>query len=120
MPKTILVADDDRGQVELFEKALKAKGYEILKAYDGEKAYDLAVSAKPDLILLDVSMPKMDGDLVYTYLKAPDSLIKHTPILFITGLKTEKEILESGEENIFAKPVPLDKLLNRIADLVKA
>ncbi|MBI3315677.1 MAG: response regulator [Candidatus Omnitrophica bacterium] len=118
MAQTILVADDDRGQVELFERALKAKGYEVLKALDGEQAYDLALSAKPDLILLDVSMPKMDGDLIYTYLKAPDSPVKHIPILFVTGLRTEKEILESGEDNIFAKPVSLDKLLTRIADLI--
>ncbi len=117
--KTILVADDDRGHVSLLEAALKQKGYSVITAFDGPAALELAKSAKPDLIVLDVAMPGMDGDLVSMYLKAPDSPVKHIPIIIVTGLRTEKEILEEKEENMFAKPVPLEKFFDKVQKLIK-
>ena len=119
MAKTILVADDDHGQVSLLEKALAQRGYAVLTAFDGQTALELAKSRKPDLIVLDVAMPGMDGDMVAMYLKAPDSPVKNVPIIIVTGLKTEQEILEEKEENMFAKPVPMERFFERVDALTR-
>ena len=61
MARKILVVDDEESIVKIIEYNLKKEGYEVLSAFDGEEGYKLAVEGKPDLILLDIMMPKMDG-----------------------------------------------------------
>lgn len=118
MPKKILVADDERGQLNLLETALKSQGYEVLTASNGVEALRIAHNLKPDLLLLDVQMPEMDGDAVATEIRSEKSAFKNVPIIFITGLRTEKEIEEDHEENIFAKPVKLEMLFEKIKSLL--
>jgi DNA-binding response OmpR family regulator len=117
MAKRILVVDDDRKCVTMLEDFLKENGYAAIPAHNGEEGMEKAQKLKPHLILMDVQMPRMDGDEAYMYLKGDEST-KNIPILFLTGLRTEKEILESGEENIFAKPIALDRLLVKIHALI--
>ena len=118
MAKTVLLADDDRDDVELLRKKLEGAGYTVVTAHDGGRAIQLAKERSPDLIILDVRMPTLDGDLAYTYLKAPSSPVRHIPILFVTGLKSEKDILEDGDEDVFAKPIKFDLLSARIRELI--
>ena len=118
MPKTILVADDEQGQLKLLEAALKSKGYNVITASNGREALRLTHNLKPDLVLLDVQMPEMEGDIVAMHIRSEQSSIKNVPILFITGLRTEQEITEDKEENIFAKPVKLSELFDKIKNLI--
>ena len=118
MPKTILVADDEKEQLKLLEIALKSQGYAVLTASNGREALRLAHNLKPDLVLLDVKMPEMDGDLVAMEIRAEHSAVKNVPIIFITGLRTEKEIEEDHEENILAKPIELSHLFEKIKTLI--
>ena len=116
MKKRILVVDDDARLVFLIRELLEAHGYEVIAAQDGEEAVEKTRRIKPDLVLLDVRMPKMDGDEVYMSLRAEPST-KHIPILMLTGLRSEKEIAENKEENILAKPVNLQVLLVKVKEL---
>jgi CheY-like chemotaxis protein len=118
MPKTILVADDEKGQLNLLEIALKSRGYAVITASNGREALRLVHNLKPDLVLLDVQMPEMDGDTVAMEIRAEHSAVKDVPIIFITGLRTEQEIKEDNEENIFAKPVELNQLFEKIKSLI--
>ena len=117
MPKKILVVDDNHAQLLMVQSLLESRGYAVITAMNGEEAIEKAVGQKPDLIVLDVQMPAMDGDEAAVHLKSREET-KHTPIIFITGLSTEKEIIENREENIFAKPIKLEPFLNKIRELV--
>src|SRR3989338_6874342 len=117
MPKKILVVDDDHAQLLMIRSLLESRGYAVVTATNGEEAIEKAVGQKPDLIVLDVQMPTMDGDEAAMHLKSREET-KHTPIIFITGLRTEKEIVENKEENIFAKPIKLEPFLSKIRELI--
>ena len=117
MPKRILVADDDTRVLILMRDMLELKGYSVIEARDGQEALDKAKSEKPDLVILDVTMPKLDGDQVYMMLKA-EPQNKSLPILILTGLRSDKEIEASQDLDMFAKPVKFDKLLGRMKQLL--
>lgn len=118
MPKTILVADDNREHLSLFEQALTGRGYQVLRAMDGREALELAQAKRPDLIVLDVQMPHMYGDMVYMSLKAHDSPLRQTPIIIVTGLWSEEEIRSHHEKNMFSKPVPMEPFLAKVDELI--
>ncbi len=113
MLKRILVADDDAKIVSLLQLRLEQNGYSVLTAKDGEEALEKTRIHKPDLLLLDVSMPKIDGDQVYMALHS-DPQTQKIPILMMTGLRSDEEIEASREEGIVAKPVNFDKLMTKI------
>ena len=117
MPKKILVVDDNLTHLSLIQTLLQDRGYLVVTAADGEEAIELAINQKPNLIILDVKMPVMEGDEAAMHLKSREET-KDIPIVFVTGLRTEKEIREDKEENIFAKPVPLEPFLSKIKELI--
>ena len=117
MPKRILVADDDHKIAFLMQVKLETKGYSVVTAKDGEEALEKVKSAKPDLVILDVRMPKLDGDQVYMTLHSKPET-KALPILMITGLRTDAEIDAGHEENIFAKPVDFERLFSKIKQIL--
>lgn len=117
MPKSILIADDDKGLVVMLQKAFESRGYRIWTAYDGEEAILSAKRHKPDLVILDVQMPRMDGDQAAMILKAEEST-RSIPILFYTGLRTDADIDEARDENILAKPLNLDRLMDKVRALL--
>ncbi len=117
MAKTIMVADDDHEFLAVIESVLKGKGYTVLTASNGEDVIDKARGHKPDLILMDVEMPRMDGDEAAMILKG-DAATKHIPILFLTGLHTEQEIEELHEDDIISKPVHFDQLFAKVKSLL--
>ncbi|HTL70855.1 MAG TPA: response regulator [Candidatus Eisenbacteria bacterium] len=117
MAKTILIADDDKGILVMMESVLAGRGYKVVTANNGEQAVKAAQRVSPDLIILDVQMPKMDGDEAAMVLKE-DEATSRIPVLFCTGLRTDKEIAEAREENIFAKPVHFDLLLEKIKSIL--
>ena len=88
--KKILIVDDENDVLILLKKGLTVKGYFVITATNGEDAIVLARSKHPDLIILDVLMPGMDGPEVDAKLKE-DPKTKDIPIMFLTGLYTKKE-----------------------------
>lgn len=102
----ILIIDDDPASIELIANLFRGQ-YEVLFALDGEKALALAASMAPDLILLDVMLPGMDGFAICSRLKA-DPLTMAIPVLFITGRgdsATETRGLELGAMDYITKPI---------------
>ena len=116
MVKKILIADDEKDVLMVLEKRLSDAGYGVVKAENGEDAVTTARSEHPDLIILDVMMPGMDGAGVADILKH-DKTTKDIPIIFLTCLLTKEEAEErcTIEGGCFvAKPFDTDKLLEII------
>ena len=118
--KTILVVDDEESIVDLLVYHLQKEGYDTLQAYDGVTAVDMAMKEKPDLILLDVMLPKMDG--ISACKRIRYSL--NVPILMISAKDTELDKvvgLEMGADDYITKPFQHREVMARIkANLRKA
>ena len=113
---TILIADDEPDILEILQFHLTAGGYKVHTVKDGDEALDAARRINPDLIILDMMMPKKNGMEVCELLKAQIKF-KETPILFLTALNDEAthiKGLETGADDYISKPVSPKVLLSRI------
>ncbi len=116
----ILVAEDERDIRELIEFALQYNGHEVLTAIDGLSAWDLIVAEQPDLVLLDVRMPRMDGYEVCRRIKRSEKL-QHIPVAFLSAKGQEAEVqagLDAGAEEYILKPFSLEQLDQAIERLL--
>ena len=119
--QTILVVDDERDLLDLIEYNLKKEGFKVLKAENGEEGISKAKEHKPDLILLDIMMPKMDGLEAVEIMRKDDEL-KITPIIFLTARsdeKTEIDGLNKGGDDYITKPISTTKLVSRIKAVLR-
>ncbi|EKD50493.1 MAG: adenylate/guanylate cyclase [uncultured bacterium] len=119
--KRILIVDDERDLVETLTYRLEALGYEVLTAYDGQEGLDRVREEKPDLILLDVMMPKLDGYHVCRLIKFDDDL-KGIPIIMLTarGQPQDRQTgRDSGADDYLTKPFESAVLLEKIQQLLK-
>ena len=118
----ILVVDDYAENVELLEELLTASGYKIATAYDGDEALKKVKLDKPDLILLDIMMPRMDGYQVCEALRANDDT-KEIPIIFVTAKTEVKDwthaIFNVGVNSYITKPINPKKLLDKVKSVLK-
>jgi DNA-binding response OmpR family regulator len=119
--KKLLIIDDERDLLLVLEKKLNAEGYSVVIADNGHDGIMLAKSYQPDLIILDVSMPDIDGGEVNRKLKdLPET--KDIPVIFLTCLLEKEEEKRNGNvigSNIFfAKPYDMEKLLKAIEGLL--
>ncbi len=89
MTKKILIIEDYKNIVEILTMRLTAMGFEVLAAYDGQSGLNLARTEKPDLIILDIMLPKMSGYKVCRLLKF-DAKFRHIPIIMLTSRETEE------------------------------
>lgn len=115
MNKSILVVDDEEHIVELLRFNLNLKGYEVEVAYDGIDGFIKAKEIKPDLILLDRMLPKMDGIEVLKRIREDES-IKEIPVIMLTAktMETDKiEGLEVGADDYITKPFSVKEVLAR-------
>ena len=118
----ILVIDDDASSLELMEAMLVPNGYEIITANDGSKAVAIIIEKKPDLILLDIMMPGLDGYSTLTKIKGNKTISK-IPVVMLTamGFQLNKELaLRFGAVGYITKPVDLLELLKTISRLLPA
>ena len=115
MVKTILVADDEPDQIRTLESFLSDRGYKVITAVNGDQALEKAILLQPDLVILDIMMPKRDGTEVAMLLRN-DVRTKHIPVFFVTAvIDPDDQPLISGNPNlIFATPVKLNSLLEAI------
>ena len=118
--KLVLIIDDDEGVRELFSFLVKKEGYRVACGVDGEDGYQKAESLRPDLIVLDLMMPRYGGFEVLRQLQSSD--LSRTPILIVTGRYTDRSTAEMirQESNVVdflekpLKPSVLSALLNRL------
>ncbi len=116
MAKRILLVDDEKDILDLLEFNLESEGYKTSKARDGEEALKKAVEKKPDLILLDIMLPKKDGFEVIRELRATKETAD-IPVIFLTAKDSEiDEVvgLELGADDYIVKPISIRKLLARV------
>ena len=115
-PKKILVVDDEVDLVKTIQFALEAEGYQVLVSYNGEDALNQSRKEKPDLILLDLMLPKLDGYKVCRLLKF-DEQYKHIPIMMLTAKTQQKDRLlgmETGADEYITKPFDMEALIEKV------
>ena len=118
MTKMILIVEDEPKNLTLLRDLLQVSGYSTIEATDGEQGVELAKSRKPDLILMDVQLPKMDGLEATRILKA-DTTTRNIPILALTSyaMKGDKErVLEAGCNGYLPKPFNIKELLKEVTE----
>ena len=116
MGKTILIVEDEPRNLKLLRDLLQRFGYEILEATDGEQGVKSAGEKMPDLILMDIMMPKMDGLEATRVIKA-NTKTKHIPIIALTSyaMKGDREkTIEAGCDGYIAKPIDIKEVLKTI------
>lgn len=122
MPKTVLIADDEVDIVETLQFMLQAEGYICKVAYDGEEALALAKTVNPDLMILDVMMPKINGYKVCRLLKF-DAKYKDIPILMVTARSQDEDKLigeETGANEYITKPFDIEAVINKVKNYLGA
>ncbi len=120
MKKKILIVEDNPQNMKLLEMLLEAKGYILLEAIDGEQAMDVATTERPDLILMDIQLPKMSGLEVTRKLRQLPAF-NHIPIIAITAyaMKGDKEkFIKAGCDAYLPKPIDTRELPRVISEML--
>jgi adenylate cyclase len=120
-PPRILVVDDNPTNLEVLRVRLNAHGYEVVTAVDGEDALDRVHDLAPDLVLLDVMMPKVDGISVVKELKQ-DQTLRFTPIILVTAKSETRDVvvgLEAGADDYLTKPFEHAALIARVRSMLR-
>ncbi len=121
MPKKILAVDDEPDILKVIIFRLKKEGYDVKTAIDGQMALDMIAEDRPDLILLDITLPLLNGLEVCRRIKA-DEYSKNVPVIFLTastaseGFKERSE--SAGAQGYMFKPFDYDELLNKIKEIL--
>ena len=119
MADKILVADDEKEIRSLLDDFLKVEGYEVVLAADGEQALELAETEDPQAIILDIKMPKMDGNEVCKRLKENEQT-RFIPVIIITGFGDNKlDALDKGADDFVNKPFDMVELSIRVKSVLR-
>ena len=116
----ILIADDEQDIRDLLTFTLRFAGYEVIVASNGEEAFQLAQQEKPELVLLDVRMPRMNGYEACRYIKA-DPALRHIPVVFVSAWGQDSEVklgMEAGAAGYVIKPFEPNLIILKVAELV--
>jgi len=121
MGKKVLIVDDEEAILRLVTVRLKSSGYEVITAYDGVEGLQAAAEHRPDLIILDILMPNMDGTEMSAKLKE-DPRTRDIPVIFLTALKKkegEPEAKGSTPNVIFSKPFEGSELVDAVGKMIQ-
>ena len=116
----ILIAEDEKDIRELIVFSLQFAGFEVIPAVDGQDAVEKALEVKPDLIMMDVRMPRMTGYQACAKMKTMDE-IKDIPVVILSAKGQESEIqtgLNAGAYEYILKPFAPDELIQRVKDII--
>jgi CheY-like chemotaxis protein len=120
--KKVLVADDDREISDIIRNALEGSGYQVFVANDGNEALELAKLHKPDVAILDILMPGLDGVRVASYIKL-DTETRNTAVVLLTGYidkENEKQVRDSLRGVLFlSKPFTIQELIDIVGNALK-
>ena len=118
----VLVIEDNRDNMTFIVDVLQSMDYEVIQAIDGEEGVDIAERERPDLILMDLSLPKMDGWEATRVIKANADL-KHIPVVALTAhamVGDRDEALEAGCDDYMTKPISIKDLASKLAKLLSS
>ena len=116
-PIKILVADDEELILEIMARKIASQGYEVLKAHDGQEAWDLIVAQVPDIIILDLNMPRMDGWAVLSRLRQDPPTKRWQPVIIVSAqneLASFQKGINLEADHYLAKPCQIDDILKAI------
>ena len=119
MSKILLVEDNEMNR-DMLTRRLERKGFEVVIAVDGQAGVDMATTANPDLVLMDLSLPVMDGWEATRHIKA-DPATQSIPVIALTAhamAGDEKRALEAGCDDYDTKPINFSRLLDKIGNLL--
>lgn len=117
MSKTILIVEDNELNMKLFNDLLQAHGYETLQTKDGSEAMNMTEKYHPDLILMDIQLPKISGLEITRMIKQKDDL-KSIPVIAVTAFAMkgdEEKIMEGGCDGYISKPISVPTFLETVA-----
>jgi two-component system, cell cycle response regulator DivK len=117
----ILVVEDNLDNMTLISDVLSSLNYEVIQATDGEQGVKIAGEQKPDLILMDLSLPRMDGWTATRHIKA-DPELKEIPIIALTAhamVGDRERALEAGCDDYVSKPINLRELANKLTQFIR-
>jgi two-component system, cell cycle response regulator DivK len=120
MPKILLVEDNEMNR-DMLSRRLQRRGYQVVLALDGQSGVEMTQSQAPDLVLMDMSLPVLDGWEAARRLKA-DAITRHIPVIALTAhaMSSDRErALEAGCDDYDTKPVELPRLLAKIDALLR-
>lgn len=121
MAQKILLIDDDKALTEVYSRKFKAKGYDVATAYDGLEGLEKTVSEKPDLVLLDILLPKLDGVMLFRKMRAQKETA-HIPVILLTNVDEEdavKECFKLGAIDYLVKSeVTPEKVWRKVEDFL--
>ncbi|MDD5737501.1 MAG: response regulator [Candidatus Omnitrophica bacterium] len=117
----ILMIDDDAMVLKLYTEVLSKEGFEVISSNDAREGLAMAAEQSPDLVLLDIMMPDVEGTRVHESLKLDDKT-KNIPVAFLTALVTDEEVAavdgKIGGLDYISKSTPNDKFVNQIKELL--
>ena len=118
--KTILIVEDNERNMKLAVDLLELNGFRTLKAFDGETALEILKTQQPDLVLLDIGLPGISGDEVYTQIRANPSVSSIKVVAFTASvMRHEKEkMLQDGFDAFIAKPIDITNFVKEIKSLL--
>jgi DNA-binding response OmpR family regulator len=118
--KTILVVDDDKPLLDALKKELKSAGYNVLTALDGNIGYEQALVGKPDLVLLDILMPNLDGLEMLKKLRAYDAAYcVSVPVIILSNIDSEEIVKKATKLKCNDFLVKADTSLSKILEVIK-
>ena len=117
--KKVLIADDEENIISIIKVGLEIEGYEVYTAQDGEKAIELFNSVIPDIVILDIILPIMDGWNVLSYIKASKN---NCPVIMLSAKDTFEDVgksLNVGADAHLFKPFDIDRIIKKVKQFVK-